>query len=135
MHTVIFVYTIVLILVCFAAAMFSLSAYAVSHKRSLIPQAAFFVFYIIDICGIFGIEFLNQNIPFSVDTYYEIPIPLLRILSGTGVMACLWVMLLDILDVHDRRMQIIRSPSLCLPAASSSGAFRTVPSASGCSTR
>ena len=106
MHTVIFVYTIVLILVCFAAAMFSLSAYAVSHKRSLIPQAAFFVFYIIDICGIFGIEFLNQNIPFSVDTYYEIPIPLLRILSGTGVMACLWVMLLDILDVHDRRMQV-----------------------------
>ena len=107
MHTVIFVYTIVLILVCFAAAMFSLSAYAVSHKRSLIPQATFFVFYIVDICGIFGIEFLNQNIPFSVDTYYEIPIPLLRILSGAGVMASLWVMLLDILDVHDRRMQIV----------------------------
>lgn len=107
MNAVIFVYTIVLILVCFAAAMLSIAAYAVSHKRSLIPQATFFVFYIIDICGIFGIEFLNQNIPFSVDTYYEIPLPFLRILSGTGVMASLWVMLLDILDVHDRRMQIV----------------------------
>ena len=87
MNAVVFVYTIALILICFAAAMLSIAAYAVSHKRALIPQAAFFIFYIIDICGIFGIEFLNQNIPFSVDTYYEIPIPLLRILSGTGVMA------------------------------------------------
>ena len=106
MNAAIFVYTIALILVCFAAAMFSLAAYAVSHKRALIPQATFFVFYIIDICGIFGIEFLNQNIPFSADTYYDIPIPLLRILSGAGVMASLWIMLLDILDVHNRRMQV-----------------------------
>ena len=106
MNAAVFVYTIALILVCFAAAMFSLAAYAVSHKRALIPQATFFVFYIIDICGIFGIEFLNQNIPFSADTYYDIPIPLLRILSGAGVMASLWIMLLDILDVHNRRMQV-----------------------------
>lgn len=106
MNAAIFVYTIALILVCFAAAMFSLAAYAVSHKRALIPQATFFVFYIIDICGIFGIEFLNQNIPFSADTYYDIPIPLLRILSGAGVMASLWIMLLDILDVHNRKMQV-----------------------------
>lgn len=107
MNAVVFVYTIALILICFAAAMLSIAAYAVSHKRALIPQAAFFIFYIIDICGIFGIEFLNQNIPFSVDTYYEIPIPLLRILSGTGVMASLWVMLLDILDVHNRKIQVV----------------------------
>ncbi len=86
--------------------MLSVAAFAVSHKRALIPQATFFIFYIIDICGIFGIEFLHQNIPFSVDTYYEIPLPLLRILSGTGVMASLWVMLLDILDVHNKRMQV-----------------------------
>ena len=106
MNAVIFVYTIVLILVCFAAAMLSISAYAVPHKRSLIPHAAFFVFDIIDICSIFGVEFLNQNIPYSAASYYEIPLPFLRIVSGTGVLASLWIMLLDILDVHDRRMQI-----------------------------
>lgn len=105
-NAIVFVYTIVLILVCFAAAMLSIAAYTVSRKRALIPQATFFIFYIIDICGIFGVEFLNQNIPFSVDTYYEIPLPLLRILSGAGVMASLWVMLLDILDVHNKRMQV-----------------------------
>ena len=107
MNVVIFVYTIALILVCFAAAMLSVAAYAVSHRLSLIPQATFFAFYIVDICSIFGIEFLNQNIPYSAENYYAIPVPLLRILSGVGVMASLWIMLLDILDVHNRRMQVI----------------------------
>lgn len=106
MNAVIFAYTIVLILICFAAAMLSISAYAVSHKRSLLPQATFFIFYIVDICTIFGIEFLSQNIPYSVESYYDIPLPFLRIISGTGVLASLWIMLLDILDVHDKRMQI-----------------------------
>ncbi len=107
MNVVIFVYTIVLILICFAAAMLSVAAYTVSHKRTLIPQATFFAFYIVDICCIFGVEFLNQNLPFSPESYYEIPIPLLRTLSGAGVMASLWIMLLDVLDVHDKRVQAL----------------------------
>ena len=107
MNAVVFVYTIVLILICFAAAMLSIAAYAVSHKRALIPQAAFFVFYIIDIVSIFGVEFINQNLPYAAESYYEIPLPFLRIVSGTGVLASLWIMLLDILDVHDKRMQSI----------------------------
>lgn len=107
MNAAMFIYTILLILVSFAAAMLSLAAFAVSHKRSLIPQATFFVFYIVDICSIFGVEFMNQNIPYSPDSYYEIPVPLLRIISGVGVMASLWIMLLDVLDVHDRKTQVI----------------------------
>ena len=107
MNAVIFVYTIVIILVCFAAAMLSVAAYTVSHKRSLIPQATFFMSYIVDLCSIFLVEFLNQNIVFSLSSYYEIPMPLLRILSGVGVMASLWVMLLDVLDVHDRKTQVV----------------------------
>lgn len=74
-----------------------------SRTSALIPQATFFDFYIIDIFGIFGIEFLNQNIPFSADTYYDIPIPLLRILSGAGVMASLWIMLLENITLTRRQ--------------------------------
>lgn len=107
MNAIIFIYTIVLILVCFAAAMFSLAAYAVSHKRSLIPQASFFIFYIIEMIGILTVEFVSQNLPFDIGSYYEITIPVVRIFTGTGIMASLWVMLLDILDVHDRKIQTI----------------------------
>ena len=107
MNAAIFVYTIALILVCFAAAMLSIAAYAVSHKRSLIPQATFFICYIVELTSILGVEFVSQNLPFSVDTYYEITSPVLRIAMGTGILASLWIMLLDILDVHDRKTQVV----------------------------
>lgn len=105
MDAAIFVYTILLILCCFAAAMLSLAAYAVSHKRSLVPQVTFFVCYIIEVTGILGIEFTKQNLVYDTGTYYEITLPVLRIATGAGVLASLWIMLLDILDVHERRMQ------------------------------
>ena len=106
MNAVIFVYTIVLILVCFAAAMLSVAAYAVSRRRALIPQTTFFVCYIVELTSILGLEFVSQNLPYSADTYYEISSPVLRIAMGAGILASLWLMLLDILDVHDRPTQV-----------------------------
>lgn len=102
MGAVIYAYTLVIILVCFAAAMLSIAAYAVSHRKSLLPQVAFFVFYIIEIASILGEEFVSQNVPFSPEMYYEITMPGLRVLTGAGVLYCLWLMLLDILDEHGR---------------------------------
>lgn len=107
MDVIIFVYTILLILCCFAAAMLSLAAYAVSHKRSLVPQVAFFVCYIVEVTGILGCEFTKQNLAYDASAYYEITLPVLRILTGVGILASLWIMLLDILDVHDRRVQVV----------------------------
>lgn len=107
MNAAIFVYTIALILVCFAAAMLSIAAYAVSRRRALIPQTTFFICYIVELTSILGVEFVSQNLPFSVDTYYEITSPVLRVAMGAGILASLWVMLLDILDVHDRATQVI----------------------------
>lgn len=105
MNVVLFLYTIALILVCFAAAMWSLAAYAVSHRRSLIPQASFFVFYIVEITSILCVEFVNQNLPTDPSTYYEITVPVLRIVTISGIMYSLWIMLLDILNIHDKRVQ------------------------------
>lgn len=101
MNALIYAYTIVLMLICFAAAMMSVAAYAVSHRKVLIPQAAFFIFYIIEIASILGEEFVSQNIPFSPDQYYEVTMPMLRIITGAGILHSLWLMLLDILDEHD----------------------------------
>ena len=107
MNAVIFLYTIALILVCFAAAMLSIATYAVSHKRTLIPQASFFICYIVEITSILCVEFVNQNLPTSPDTYYEITLPALRIATSSGIMTSLWIMLLDILDIHDKRVQAL----------------------------
>lgn len=117
----IFVYSVCILLLCFAAAILSFAAYLVSGRKSFIPQVTFFVFYIIELAGIFGNEWLSQNLPFSADSYYDITTPVLRIITGVGILASLWLMLLRVLDVHDRRVAVI--PPVVFAVASAVAAF------------
>ncbi len=101
-----FIYTVVVILVCFAAAILSLAAFAVSRRKALIPQILFFAFYAIELLSIFGEEWTQQNIPFDPTTYYEIGIPLVRIILGAAILTSLWVMLLNLLDKRSLALSI-----------------------------
>jgi len=103
--TFFFVYTVVIILVCFSAAVLALSAYVVSHRKRLILQAIFFGAYTFEEISIFYEEWLFQNQPVDPGTYYEIFNPVIRILLGAAVLASLWIMLLRILDVSDKRVR------------------------------
>ena len=78
MNVFMFVYSVCVMLVFFAASVFSLAAYLVSERKSFIPLVSLFVFYIIELAGIFGNEWLAQNLAFSPENYYEIPSPVLR---------------------------------------------------------
>ena len=99
-----FVYSVCVMLVFFAASVFSLAAYLVSERKSFLPQVTLFVFYIVELAGIFGNEWLAQNLEFSPESYYEIPSPILRIVTAAGILASLWVMMLRMLDIHDVRV-------------------------------
>ena len=101
-----FVYSVCIMLVFFAAAIFSLAAYLVSERKSFVPQVTLFVFYIIELAGILGNEWLMQNLAFSPENYYEISSPILRVITGTGMIASLWVMMLRMLDIHDVRVAV-----------------------------
>jgi len=107
MNVFIFIYSVCIMLVFFAAAILSLAAYLVSERKSFLPQVSLFVFYIIELAGIFGNEWLSQNISFSSEFYYEISFPVLRVITGTGILASLWLMMLRMLDIHDRSTAII----------------------------
>lgn len=107
MNAFIFVYTIVLILVCFAAAMLAVATYSVSHRRACLPQVTFFGAYILELCSIFFQEWMVQNLPYSDAAYYEISSPVMRVLTGTVILHSLWIMLLDVLDARDRRLEVV----------------------------
>ena len=107
MNVFIFIYSVCIMLVFFAAAILSLAAYLVSERKSFLPQVSLFVFYIIELAGIFGNEWLSQNVAFSGEFYYEISSPVLRVITGTGILASLWLMMLRMLDIHDRSTAII----------------------------
>ena len=116
MSAFIFVYTIALILVCFAAAMFAVATYTVSRRRACLPQVAFFGTYIVELCSIFFSEWLAQNLPYSSEAYYQISDPVVRIATGAVILHSLWVMLLDVLDVDDRRVRL--APTVAFLCAS-----------------
>lgn len=107
MNVFIFIYSVCIMLVFFAAAILSLAAYLVSERKSFLPQVSLFVFYIIELAGIFGNEWLSQNVAFSGEFYYEISSPVLCVITGTGILASLWLMMLRMLDIHDRSTAII----------------------------
>ena len=116
MNVVMFAYTIGLILFCATAAVIACATYVVTHRRALLPQAGFFVFYILDLLSIFGYEWSSQNLPFDPTTYYEIENPVLRTLISAGILFCLWLMLLNVLDAHGRKLEIV--PVVCFVVVS-----------------
>ena len=107
MNVFMFVYSVCIMLVFFAAAIFSLAAYLVSERKSFIPQVTLFVFYIVELAGILGNEWLMQNLAFSPENYYEISNPVLRVITGTGMIASLWIMMLRLLDNHDVKTYVV----------------------------
>lgn len=103
MSQFIFVYTLAIIVICCAASIFSLSTYAVTKRKITFVRILFFVAYTYEISDIFNFEWMQQNLVYS-GNYYDITDPVGRIATGAIILTCLWVMLLDILDVHSKKL-------------------------------
>lgn len=100
-----FIYTMFILFACMAAGALAIAAWSVSHKHVCLSQAGFFACYFVELSFIFLNEWLSQNITFPVGEYYEITNPAFRIGISTVMLGSLWLMLLDVLDEHDRRVQ------------------------------
>lgn len=99
-----FTYTIAILFICVIAATFCLAALVVTHRRRYIPQAVFFIAYFIELSSIFGSEWLEQNTStIDASNYYDLTNPLFRILIGVIILASLWYVILDVIDIHDSR--------------------------------
>lgn len=107
LNGVIFAYTIILIVVCVTAAILSLADFFVCLKHTVLARVGFFVFYILDIVGIFGSEWLIQNIQFDLNQYYAVDSPVVKTILSAGVLQCMWLMVTHILDEHDWRVQVV----------------------------
>ena len=117
MSVVIFTYTIVLIMVCVTAAILSLADFFVSRKQAVLARVGFFVFYILDLVGIFGSEWMVQNVQFNPSAYYAIENPVLKTILSAGVLQCVWLMTTHVLDEHDRRVQLVPTCAYLLGCA------------------
>lgn len=109
MSSLIFTYTIVVLCVCLSTASISIAAYIVSRRPKYVPQALFFVAYFVGLTQIFGGEWLLQNVgTVTAANYYEVDEPAFRILIGAVILACLWRIIFDIIDVRGPRLLVFQ---------------------------
>lgn len=118
MSSLIFTYTIVVLCVCLSTASISIAAYIVSRRPKYVPQALFFVAYFVELTQIFGGEWLLQNVgTVTAANYYEVDEPAFRILIGAVILACLWRIIFDIIDVRGPRLLVLPTVALCVAQA------------------
>lgn len=118
MSLVVFIYTICILCVCLSAASTSLAAYAVTRRLKYLPQTIFFVAYFIELSGIFAGEWMLQNVGvITYDNYYAIDNPAFRIIVGAVVLACLWLIIFDMVDVKEQRLILVPTLALCAAQA------------------
>ena len=111
-----YLYTIVVMLVCVASGSVSLSAYFVSRRRSFLFAAAMLLFYFLDLALIFQYEYLGQNVEYSINQFYTINHPQLKILLALGTLEPMWLILCDFVNERRRTWSLV--PALAFIAVS-----------------
>ena len=71
---------------------------------AFLPQAGFFAAYFLELSSIFAEEWAGLNVSVvTTDNYYAVSLPVLRIAEGAAILACLWFVVLDIMDMREGR--------------------------------
>ncbi len=95
MEILFYIYTISIILICVAASTAMVASYSITRNRLYLFVAGAFLFYFIDLSLIFQSEYLNHGELIGQESYYSIPMPLLKATLALGVLECAWVAILD----------------------------------------
>ncbi len=111
MNTLMFFYTLAILVICIVTAVLSLAAYASSRRRFFIYGSGVFICYAIEMAGIFffeytlqnQIEYTLQNQSFPASDYYSITMPVMRTLVATASQAFIWLIAMDLLDKHSKK--------------------------------
>lgn len=107
MNTLMFFYTLAILVICIVTAVLSLAAYASSRRRFFIYGSDVFICYAIEMTEIFFFEYTLQNQSFPASDYYSITMPVLRTFVATASQAFIWLIAMDLLDKHSKKQFVI----------------------------
>lgn len=107
MNTLMFFYTLAILVICIVTAVLSLTAYASSRRRFFIYGSGVFICYAIEMTEIFFFEYTLQNQSFLASDYYSITMPVLRTFVATASQAFIWLIAMDLLDKHSKKQFVI----------------------------
>lgn len=91
MYTLLFYYTLCIMLACTLAAATGASAYLVSRNRTFLFAMIMFLFYFFDVALVFQHDFLRNVTAHPQSSFWAIGNPVLSILTGGGTFLFLWL--------------------------------------------
>ncbi|NPD30337.1 helix-turn-helix transcriptional regulator [Eggerthellaceae bacterium zg-1084] len=91
MLTVLFYYTLVVMLVCVLAGALSLSAYFVSRYKLHLYVFFMFIFYFFDVSLVFKDDFIISAAPSTLSAFWEVNDAYASVLCGGGILLFLWL--------------------------------------------
>lgn len=115
MNTLMFFYTLAILVVCIVTAVLSLAAYASSRRKIFVYGSGVFICYAVEMTEIFFFEYTLQNQSFPAADYYAVTMPTLRTAVATLSQAFIWLIAMDLLDKHSKKLFAI--PVACFLAA------------------
>lgn len=107
MNSVFFFYTLGLLIICIVTAVLAVAAYASSRRRVFLYACGAFSCYALETIEIFFYEYISQNTAFPAHEYYAINSPVMRTAVAVALQACIWLIALDILDKHSKRLLLV----------------------------
>ena len=107
MNTLMFFYTLAILVICIVTAVLSLAAYASSRRRFFIYGSGVFICYAIEMTVIFFFVCTLQNQSFPANKYNSITMPVLRTFVATASQAFIWLIAMDLLDKHSKKQFVI----------------------------
>lgn len=113
MNTLMFFYTLTILVICIVTAVLSLAAYASFRRRIFVYGCGVFICYAIEMTEIFFFEYTLQNQSFPASDYYSITMPVMRTLVATASQAFIWLIAMDLLDKHSKSSSSFPSRRSC----------------------
>lgn len=90
MEITFYFYTILIILLCIAAATCSTCSYLLTRNYLYIPLIGLFVFYFIDLIFIFQNEYFVRGDLLTEEMFYGINFPLIKLFLSAATLECMW---------------------------------------------
>ncbi len=105
MYTLLFYYTLTILLMCVLAASVSLSAYFVSRRRADLYTTIGFLIYFFDVALVFKDEYLYQDVSLRAESFWDIGNLYPSVVTGAGFILFFW---LAICDYVDEQRKVVR---------------------------
>ncbi len=105
-NSILFYYTLIILLVSIMASAVCVSTFLVSQKKTTAYAAIGFLVYFFDVALVFQHAYVTNNLLIHPTDIFAIPSPFISIITGAGVLGAFWLMTCEYINEQRRVVRI-----------------------------